>query len=231
MRRLIAHYAPAQADDRALIERLLSAIRKPAAGLFESVEPVPERYFVGELRQMVVGALEAAEPDITVDLVTVSAALEPLTVTEKHAAWLETMRYTPQHAAAMLRISDATVERIRVRAAELVRGKVDRWRRTLLAENGAALGRDAASASTADCLPSKAFLDILDGRTTWAVREQVDRHVTGCLHCIDHFCRMMETIELGRGVQALADSEAEQLGAPLGLAPGKRRLWKRIRGG
>jgi hypothetical protein len=40
-------------------------------------------------------------------------------MTEKQAAWLETMRYTPEQAGPMLRVSPQTVEKVRDRAAEL----------------------------------------------------------------------------------------------------------------
>ena len=99
---------------------------------------------------------------------------------EKQAAWLETMRYEPAVSGEMLRFAGATVEKVRGRAAELIRGKVDAWRRTLLAENGLALGREAAKGEGKDCLPVKAFLDILDGRTTWRNRELMEQQVNSC---------------------------------------------------
>src|ERR1019366_2928073 len=98
---------------------------------------------------------------IPLDLETLTAALGPLTMTEKQAAWFETMGYSPAQAGAMLRVSPETGEKVRHRAAELIRGKVDSWRGTLLAENGPALGREAAAATGQDCLPTKAFLDVV----------------------------------------------------------------------
>ena len=127
------------------------------------------------------GELEAPAAGIPIDLEIVTAALEPLTMTEKQAAWLETMHYSPAQAGPMLRVSPETVEKVRERAAELIRGKVDSWRRTLLAENGASLGREAAAGAGKDCLPAKAFLDVVDGRTTWRGREMMDRHLQDVL--------------------------------------------------
>jgi hypothetical protein len=67
-------------------------------------------------------------------------------------------------------MAPATVGKIRDRAAELLRGKSDSWRRSLLRDNGRRLGRLAAAARGAECASAKAFLDILDGRTTWSGR-------------------------------------------------------------
>jgi hypothetical protein len=222
IRRIIAHYGQGDADS------ILLKLRDPQSSLFASMEPAQERWFIAQLRQQVLGTLPVPPAEIEVELATVAEALEPLTVTEKLAAWLEGMRYSPEQTAAMLRVSAATVEKIRARAVELIRGKVDAWRRTLLVENGLALGRAAETASTGECLPTKAFLDILDGRTTWISREQMERHVTACWHCVDHYCRMLEVVEVMRGIQPLSEADALPMRKLLGLAEPKRSGWKRL---
>ena len=185
---------------------------------------------MAQLRQLMVAELAAPAAEIPIDLETLTAALEPLTMTEKQAAWFETMRYSPAQAGPMLRVSPETVEKVRDRAAELIRGQVDSWRRTLLAENGPALGREAAAVATHDCLPTKAFLDVVDGRTTWRDREMMDRHLRTCWHCVDHFCRMLEVVHLLRGSQPLSEAESEPFRTLLGVAAPKRTGWKRLIG-
>ncbi|HJT88663.1 MAG TPA: hypothetical protein VJ732_12425, partial [Bryobacteraceae bacterium] len=119
IRKLLEHYgAPA------MLDRVLTDLRRPDA-LFQSLEPVPERWFIAELRQKLLAQIEAPEPEIAIDLETVAAALEPLTLLEKQASWLETMRYTAAEAGPILRMSPDTVQKIRDRAAELIRGKAD----------------------------------------------------------------------------------------------------------
>ena len=228
IRRLIEHYAPDQSGDNALLERILLAMRDPASSLFQSLEPAPERWFVAELRQRVLTELEA--PAVEIELATVADALAPLTVTEKQAAWLESMRYSPEQVAPMLRVSAATVEKIRHRAADLVRGKVDTWRRTLLADNGLALGRAAAAAASKDCLPGRSFLDIIEGRTTWLGRDQIERHVAACWHCIDHFCRMLEVVDVMRRSRPLEEAAVAPFRRLLALPEPGRTAWKRMFG-
>jgi hypothetical protein len=205
-------------------------VRRPESFIFRASEPPEERWFVAQLRQFVVGELSAPGAEIPIDLEILTAALEPLTMTEKQAAWLETMHYPPALAGPMLRVSPETVEKVRDRAAELIRGKVDSWRRTLLAENGAALGREAAAGAGKDCLPTKAFLDVVDGRTTWRGREMMDRHLRDCWHCVDHFCRMLEVVHLLRGSEPLSEAEGEPFRSLLGVAAPKRAGWKRFIG-
>jgi hypothetical protein len=111
----------------------------------------------------------------------------------------------------------------------MIRGKVDAWRRTLMSDNGLALGRAAGAAKTEECLPAKAFLDILDGRTTWVGREEMERHVNSCWHCIDHFCRMLEVVEVMRGIRTLTEGEAQPWRHLLGLPEAQKRTgWKRL---
>src|SRR5579859_4882009 len=95
IRKLLAHYAT---NDRILLERVLLAMRDPQSSMFQSLEPAPERWFVAQLRQKVVAELEAPAPAIVVELESVGEALAPLTLLEKQAAWLETMRYSPAAA-------------------------------------------------------------------------------------------------------------------------------------
>ena len=174
-------WAEIELNDRALaegaeavgfLERVLVAQRQPGSNLFQSLDPAPERWFVAQLRQKVLAELPLREPKIEIGLDTVDAAFAPLTLTEKVAAWTETMRYDAEQAAAMLRMSPETVAKIRQRSAELVRGQADAWHSTLLAENGRGLGMAAAAATGKDCLPAKVFLEVLDGRATWRGREQ-----------------------------------------------------------
>jgi hypothetical protein len=231
IRKIVRHYGP----EWAIAEgEVLVAIHDPQSSLFASLEGAPERPFVAELRQRVLGVLDGLaplpEPEMGIDPETLTAALEPLTLLEKQAVWLETMGYSPGEAAAMLHSTPATIEKIRAKAGERLRANADRWRASILTENGRRLGLAAAAAGTEQCLPAKAFLELLDGRTTWRGREELERHVNGCWHCIDRFCRLMETIELLRGVQPLTETEAQPFSKLLGIVSAKPPLWQRLFG-
>jgi hypothetical protein len=231
IRGFLAHYFPEREGDRALIERVLVKLRAPESSLFQSLDPSPERAFVAELRQHVMRAVEAdhasAAPEVMIEIEALGAALEPLTLTEKLVVWFETMRYGDAVIGRMLRMSPETAEKIRARGAELVRGAVDAWRSTLLADNGALLGRAAAALSTKDCLAPKAFFDVIDGRATWRGRDEMERHVKGCWHCLDHYCRLLEGVDVLRGAKPLGEAEVEGYKRLLGIETPKRGFWKR----
>ena len=224
LRKLLAHY---RAGDSAL-EPLLAALLSPQATLFQTLDPSPERWFVAQLRQQALAQLAPGTAPASIELETVAAALESLTLAEKQAVWLEAMLYSPAEAGVLLRMAPSTVEKIREKGAGLIRGKVDTWSRNILPDNGLALGRAAAAAKGAECLAPKPFLDMLDGRTTWRGREELEQHVTRCWHCIDHFCRLTEVVEVLRGNQPLSAAEAAPFFERLGIAaPQKSPAWKR----
>jgi len=221
IRKMLVHYG-----NEGDLERVLASVSQAESALFQ-MEPAPERPFVAALRQHVMKTQEDAPPRMELELETVAGALEPLTVVEKQAAWLETMHYSPAETGEMLRMSGATVEKIRSRAGELIRGRVDNWNDRLLSENGQALGREAAAKGGEECLAAKTFLDIVDGRMTWRGREQMEQHVRGCWHCIDHFCRLLEVVELLRGVRPLTEEEAAPFDKLLGVAAEKKSGWRK----
>jgi hypothetical protein len=230
--RLLEHYFAER--DAALIERMVAALHDGESTLFASLDPAPERNFVAALRQEVLRLAEtghaSAAPEIPLELETLGAALEPLTVTEKLVVWLETMRYPSEDAGRMLRMAPTTAEAIRSRAAELLRGSLDTWSRNLLEANGAPLGRAAAALASKDCLPAKAFMDVIDGRATWRGREDLERHVKNCWHCLDHFCRLLEVVDVLRGAQPLAAAEVARYQQLLGIQASKRRFWRKAPG-
>jgi hypothetical protein len=224
IRKLADHYQ----GGPAALEGALLAVRNPQSKIFESLEPSPERWFVAELRQRVIAEMPIPAVEIPLDLEDVAAALAPLTLTEKQAAWTESMGYSAEEAGAMLRMAPSTVTKIRNRAADLLRGRLNAWRRAVLTDNGASLSLAAKAAQTGECPGAKTFLDVLDGRTSWRGREEMEQHVGKCWHCIDHFCRMAEVIHVLRGVQPLGDAEAEPFHRLLGIAAEDRGLWKRL---
>lgn len=231
IQKLVTHYASSRQGDQALVEQILTALRHPESGLFSSVEPGPERTFLAELRQWLVGWLEKSDPqappDLEVDLDGLTSALQGFTLVERQVVWLETMRYESSEAGVMLRMDPHTVEKIRARAGECLRKSLDHWRSSLLGENGGSLRRAVAAARSPECFPPKAFLDMIDGRTVWRGREEVERHGTACWYCIDHFCRLLEVVELLRGLDSLSEQEAAPFRAALGLLPSPKSRWRR----
>jgi hypothetical protein len=185
--RLVSHYGLPDVDTT------LGSVRD---SLFPSIQPMPERQFLAALRQKVLSS--APERELECDMEAMTQAFAPLTVVEKKVVWLETMRYNADDTARMLRMDPQTVAKIRDKAADLLRAAQDRWSRTMLADNGPALGKAVGVQAKPECITAKALLDIIDGRSTWSKRDEMERHITGCWHCVDHFSRLHEVCDLLR---------------------------------
>jgi hypothetical protein len=209
---LITRYFPERGHDTQLLDRVLVSLRNTNSSLFHSLDPAPERHFVAELRQRVVAELAAECAAIGIEALT---ALEPLTTTAKQVVWLQTMHYGKHDIGTMLRMSPATVEKISAQAAELA--------------SNPRLCTSVSQFKSEQCVSAKALLDVIDGRSTWSTRDELERHIQSCWYCIDHFCRLREVCFLLSRATPLSEQEAERFKSMLGLvATDKRSLWKRM---
>jgi hypothetical protein len=232
VRRLAEHYYPERTGDSDLSARVLQTLGKPDLPLFVASGSRSEREFVAELRQFVLGAIEedgaSGEAEIVVDVETLASALESLSTIEKQVAWLEAMRYSTDETAHMMSMHASTVANIRERAAELLRSRVSAWQAGMIAANGPALRREAAHLGKDDCPSARVWLDWLDGRSTWYQREDAERRLAACWHCVDHFCRLREAQSLLRGLKPLTATEAEPFRRAFGLRSTEGSRWKRL---
>src|ERR1035438_2855921 len=72
VRKALAHYAPERAGDAALLDHILATVRKPESFLFQSTAPPEERWFVAQLRQLMVAELASPAAEIPIGLDTLT---------------------------------------------------------------------------------------------------------------------------------------------------------------
>src|SRR4051794_17088409 len=68
IRKALAQYVPERASDPALLNQILEAARKPESFIFHATEQPEERWFVSQLRQLIVAELAAPAADLPIDL-------------------------------------------------------------------------------------------------------------------------------------------------------------------
>ncbi len=234
MRYLLGQYYGARSGDPKLLERVLMKLRDPGSALFAAPGPGTEREFVADLRQHFLAAVESDQasgrPEIPLDLEVMTAALEPLTATERQMLWLQGMTYTHAAAAKLMNLEPSTVQKLRERSDELLRQKMDQWKPGLVASNGLALGAEAALAGGKDCLPAKAFLDTIDGRITWSRKQDYESHLAQCWHCVDRFSRIREGDFALRETKALSPEECAPWFELLGVPEERKEkpIWRKV---
>lgn len=229
----LSHYYAARAADVQLIERVLRGLHNPSSSLWSGAGT--EREFVAQLRQEVLRIVEldksSVEPEVPLDLEVLTEALEPFTATERQFVWFQTMSFDSPATAKLMNLESTTVQAARDRADEALRGKLDRWSKGIIADNGLLLGKLAVAAKTDKCLPPKAYLDTLDGRITWARKKDYETHMVQCWFCVDHCCRIREADFALRTIKPLPEEDAATFRGLLNLpAEKKGGLLKRMFG-
>ena len=227
----IGHYRPELAGDAELLQVVVRRVLEDGGDLF-SWEEVPERWFLVELRSAVLRIIEqerpAQAPAIRLDLATLATALEGFTVVDRQAVWLEAMRHAPEQASTLLNIEPATARRARERAAELLRQAMDGWSGRLIWDNGPSLQQEAAAQQPAQALPVKHVLDMIDGRSTWNQRQEIELAMKASWGAVDLVCRLREAAELTRESKMLSEEEAEPFRKLLGIEKRKRSGWRSL---
>lgn len=232
IRALLAHYHAARGSGRELLTRVITAVAKPDSDLFRDRPSSPEREFVTHLRQAVLRAVEvdqaSRQAEIPLDLEIMTKALEEFTALERQMVWMLTMRYDGGSTGTIMRMEPKTVDQARERAKESLRRNMDHWNQDILEANGNALSVEAAGVTTKDCIPVRSFLDLLDGKMTWRLKQDIETHMTACWHCVDHLCRIREVDELLSHNTPLTPEEAAPYLNLLGAAEEKKPFWKRV---
>jgi hypothetical protein len=221
---LAQHYG----GDAKTVETLLLRLKQGAEPL-ASMAACHQRECLYQLRPLILEAA-GAKADPGADLEAVTTALQPLTATERQAAWLETFGYDVPQTAVLMRMAPETVAALRARTEELLRGGMDSWRAGMMAREGAALGRAmealAAGAEPAvEPLEFRHFLDVIDGRITWQRRTGFERQLEASWPEVHKACRIREADH------ALAPNTAFDAGpylTLLGVARPKPPLWKTL---
>ncbi|MGH9674226.1 MAG: hypothetical protein ACRD44_13675 [Bryobacteraceae bacterium] len=227
VRTMLAHYG-GRADD---LGTVLRRLRSSGPALWHDDGLVGDRDFLMRLRPWILQ--RAGEPppaEIALELETLAAALEPLTVVERQIAWTETMRYSAVEAARIMRCAPATAEQVRRKAGDLLRASLDRWKDGVVEENGRALQRQAQASPPEDKIGVREFFDIIDGRITWDRLAGLERRLKASWHEIDHFCRIREADDLLRSRASVSPEQEAELLRGLGLEAPKPSFWRRWAG-
>jgi DNA-binding CsgD family transcriptional regulator len=167
-----------------------------------------QREFLFHLRPLVLETTASAAPESPPNWEAVTAALAPLSATERQAAWLETFGYNAAQTAVLMRMAPDTVAALRTRSAELLRGGLDDWAAGMLRTHGRSLGAAIeASAPPAEPLEFRHFLDVIDGRITWARRTQFERALEASWHEVHKACAIREVDQALSHPHPLADPQ------------------------
>ncbi len=85
------------------------------------------------------------------------------------------------------------------------------------------------------CCPERLFARLADGQMSWREREEVERHIENCLHCLDCSARYREVARFFHVLPPAATGDIqdllETLELPVEESARKQTWWQRLLGG
>lgn len=218
---LLSHYFPALASDLdASVLDVFSRARAEGNVWFRSLNFANEGEFAMAFRDLVFtsGRTAAQMPAPGVSAEEILVLLDGLTLVQREFFWTFLKGWGVQQASAMLMDASATARQ----TDNITSERLSRLSPTVLAERSAIaiMAIEAAqSHKGAECLRWKTVNNLLNGQLSWSDREIAERHMSGCVGCVDAFTAFQEMIWLRRQAVPLPAEEVEALANKLNIRP------------
>ena len=239
-RLLEIHGAMRPRDAAPIVKKMLAEITANGFERLRGTSRQSEREFLGELRALLLGAALQFVSSQTPDN-TASGAFEPEKITKlldelpllhKEMLFFRLAGYTENTLERILRMSPRVAEKAFERLTgdyqEARQTEQDRcpWPAAWLA-----FLKQAGELKTEHCIPTHQMVRIHDGQVSWYDKEPVEKHVSGCLHCLEAWTGLREVGYWRRAAEPLSSSEIDLLleVIPLEKKPEKKSLLQRLR--
>lgn len=179
-----------------------------------------EREFLGELRALLLGVASDSIASQNLEIPG-SGAFEPekiaklldgLPLLHKEMLFFKLAGYTEASIERLMRISPRVAEKAFERLAQEYQAarqtEQDRcpWPAAWLA-----FLKQARALKTETCTPAHEMVRIHDGQVSWYDKEPVEKHVSGCLHCLEAWTGLREVGYWRHAAEGLSASEIDDL--------------------
>ncbi len=239
--RLIEIYFPGNAGvSHSVLEKLLATLVADDFQRLRVTARQSEREFLVDLRVLLLDLAASAAGEIAgsaregslLDLEKVGKVLEGLPSIHQEMLFFRLAGYTDATLERMLRVSprvaEKALERLQPDYSAAQRLERDRC---LWPVEWLAVLRQARGARQENCPGSHEFLRVHDGQVSWYDKEPVERHVAGCLHCLECWTALRE---VGYWCRVAPPASAEQIQEllrvlPIGPKP-KKSLFRSVFG-
>lgn len=205
-------------DASAALKQMLAELTANGMARFRAASRESEREFLGDLRALLLEvALASAGPgnaQTAAGFATdkVSQLLADLPLLHKEMLFFRLAGYTDATIERLLRISPRVAEKAYERLASDY-GAALRAERDCCPWPAEWLGflKHARTLKTESCVPAHQCVRIHDGQVSWYEKEPVEKHVSGCLRCLEAWAGLREVGYWRRAAERLPGSEVEQL--------------------
>ena len=233
IRMLEIHAAMSRREALLAVQETMSALCGNRFERLRATSRQSEREFLGDLRALL---LDRAHPSTSLQASAgpaggfaaenVTKLLDGLPLLHQEMLFFKLGGYAESTIETILRLSPRVAERAFERLAgeyqEARRNQRDRcpWPSAWLA-----LLKQARGLKTENCPPAHDMVRIHDGQVSWYDKEPVEKHVSGCLHCLQAWAGLREVGYWRRSAEPLSPSELDQLleVIPVQKAPAKKK--------
>jgi hypothetical protein len=203
-----------------VVKRMLADLTRNSFERLRATSRQSEREFLGDLRAMLLEAAAeyvsaknpetlaagAFEPD------KIAKLLDGLPLLHKEMLFFRLAGYTENTVERVMRLSPRVAEKAFERlageyqAARLTERDQCAWPAAWLA-----FLRQARDLKTENCTPTHEMMRIHDGQVSWYEKEPVEKHVSGCLHCLEAWTGLREVGYWRRAADPISASQIDQL--------------------
>ena len=240
LRLLQIHGALRPQDASAALKAMLAELTANGLARFRATSRESEREFLGDIRALLLEvALESAAlrnsqspANGGFEAEKISQLLQDLPLMHKEMLFFKLAGYTDATLERLMRISPRVAEKAFERLAK-------EYGPALLSEQDCcpwpaewlAFLKQARSLKTDSCVPAHQCVRIHDGQVSWYDKEPVEKHVSGCLRCLEAWTGLREVGYWRHAAAQLSGSEVDQLLQiiPVEKPLKKRSLFQRLR--
>jgi hypothetical protein len=233
IRLLEIHAAMSRREALLAVQETMSALCGNRFERLRATSRQSEREFLGDLRALL---LDRAHPSTALHAPAgpaggfaaenVTKLLDGLPLLHQEMLFFKLGGYTESTMERIMRLSPRVAERAFERlAGEYQQGRRNQRDRCPWPSAWIALLKQARGLKTENCRPAHEMVRIHDGQVSWYDKEPVEKHVSGCLHCLQAWTGLREVGYWRRSAEPLSPSELDQLleVIPVQKAPAKKK--------
>jgi len=226
-----------------LVEGLLAELAANNYERFRGTSRQSERTFLTEVRALLLdlaagssaaGAPGEVDGQRVLDLDKLAKIVEGLPLAHQEILFLKMTGYTDATVERMLRIAPRVAEKAFERLPAACSGgqQLEQDRCPWSAEWLGVL-REARAAKKENCPEPHQLLRIQDGQVSWYDKEPAEKHVAGCLHCLENWAALREVSYWRRAAEPISAAQVERFmrALPVAAAAPTKPFLKRVFGG
>jgi len=224
-----------------IVKKMLTQLTSNGFERLRAASRQSEREFLGDLRALLLGAaLDCVTPqnsDVAAaggfEPEKIAQLLDGVPLLHKEMLFFKLAGYTEDTVERLMRLSPRVAEKAFERLAdEYAAARQTQQDRCPFPAPWLGFLKQARGLKTEKCTPTHEMVRIHDGQVSWYDKEPVEKHASGCLHCLEAWTGLREVGYWRRVADPLSASEIEDLLEVIALEkrPAKKKsLLQRLR--